>query len=202
MKHLLVGLAFLFALGTEAWALSLTLTDGDLGGSVRNEFSPVVTLIGDNFRFGAGPPISGNITGPFVHSEPSVFPAGPINLSTTAEVIRGTLTLNGATYTNVGGAFQFTTPTFQLSGAGDVSAPFTMVGTLDAQNISLTGQGTVTARVDRAFTDLFFVDRIVYSFSPPQAAPVIPEPSSVLLVASGLAGLGLWRRQSLKHHVT
>jgi len=93
-----------------------------------------------------------------------------------------------------------------LAGAGAVaSSPFTFTGTVTAFadeaptsplfSTALTGTGTATVRffreLDGGTAEVF---RVSHDFAP-DAAPV-PEPASVILLASGLGALAIRRRRA------
>lgn len=96
-----------------------------------------------------------------------------------------------------------------LAGAGAVaSSPFTFTGTVTAFadeartsplfSTALTGTGTATVRffreLDGGTAEVF---RVSYDFAA-DAAPV-PEPASVILLASGLGALAIRRRRARTH---
>jgi hypothetical protein len=94
-------------------------------------------------------------------------------------------------------------PELQNAAGVIVTAPFTFGGAAPflGEQTTLTGQGTVTVFLTQQTTAFFtglFLERAVYTFGPtPESVTVeaVPEPASVLLLISGLAGADIWRRR-------
>jgi hypothetical protein len=101
------------------------------------------------------------------------------------------------------GLLNFDGPLIAPPAPGSLTAAFTMSGTLDllhyetfaplGTTLSLTGQGSAVGLFGNP-GDLLSI-RYDFANVVGNGTPVIPEPSTVLLVASGLAGIGLWRRR-------
>ena len=84
-----------------------------------------------------------------------------------------------------------------------ITAPFSFTGAgqfLSGESVSLTGQGTVTAlliRRDAGFGPGLYFQNAVYVFGPvveEVTVQAIPEPATLVLLVSSLAGAGVWRR--------
>lgn len=127
--------------------------------------------------------------------------------------LRGTFTLNGTTFqASVINSlnFQLTSPTFVIppelldDDAVQVIAPFsfTAIGIAGVDQFSLQGQGTVVLLLTRqtvgGVTGLF-LDHADYTFGPTVEGVTVesvPEPASLVLLFSGLAGVAVRVKQS------
>jgi PEP-CTERM motif-containing protein len=126
--------------------------------------------------------------------------------------IFGSFTLNGTTHpTDVfnqlvlqfGVALVAIPPELQNASGVMIVAPFSFTGLAHpflGDTVDLTGEGTVTVflvnRTSGQFSGLF-LDQAIYTFgATPQQVTVTatPEPTTILLLVSGLAGAGVWRR--------
>ena len=182
-----------------AHASATPLTTGSLftGGIV--DFGPLLTASGPDLSVSTSA-TQGTVT---KNDAPSGFstPFGTGTLATlnsTALVTGGTAVLGSQTHPLVQqppGALSFTTGSFALptvSQNTSVTLPFTMTGTLQLDmpgndlTLLLTGAGFATGTFVTGGTSSLFLSAVRYDFLD------IPEPSSVLLVGSGIAGL-FWR---------
>jgi len=120
---------------------------------------------------------------------------------------RGHVIVNGVSYgTDINntlslqfnGASFSIPPELQSQGSFKITGPFSLTGFFDAspslpQRLDLTGQGTVTAFLSRR-TGVFpgiYLDEASYVFGPTVdrvTVEAVPEPATLLLLVSGLAG--------------
>ena len=206
MKKVAIALAFL-VLPSISWAV--TITDGLVGLSPRTDL--IMNLVGENFTFektvldsglGARPtavrtgaqdvPISlnANLSGLFNPRTTSAT----VNGSSTP-VTGGNLSLNGLADIPLNSEFEVPGST-----QPHITAvfPFTLTGNLQTQNaglLPLDGAGRATGIFAQSTigSSLYDLRVLSFAFEPPGA--VIPEPSTVLLLGSGLIGLFLWRQR-------
>jgi hypothetical protein len=129
------------------------------------------------------------------------------------------LTMNGTTY-RANSQFFFTAPPVVLTPPSNqqtftLQTSFAMTGTIQALSssgppstwtpvfsVNVTGQGTATGTFRQAagFPEIF-MSQINFGFVPgdtgtPGGGAPVPEPTTMLLVASGLAGMRFWRRRA------
>lgn len=132
----------------------------------------------------------------------------------------GPVTINGTTFTNVffAGVFNLAaTPVLLPAGTTNitVTTPFTFSGTIRGcansalicttevfSVVELSGQGIATAQftfsgIFSNGASLYFFNRITYEF---QSAEV-PEPATIMLLASGLLGVGAKLRARRKNRL-
>lgn len=213
MSKVIIGLCVLVMLvfTPSVKADPIVITGGSL--TVVGPFGiPTYTLTGQNFSVTA--------TGLDQGNTPSCFPCPsgtPISISSFlvgSTLGFGTVTIDGTTFNNAFfiGQFSLAAETVVLP-AGmtsvTVTAPFFFSGFLtgcdnpfDCSNqlftTELVGQGTVTALFDLGipFNDitLYSFRRVTYEF---QSAE-IPEPMTILLLTSGLIGVGANLRSRTK----
>ncbi len=218
MSKITIGLCTLVMLvfAPSVKADPIVITGGSL--TVIGIFgSPNYTLTGQNFLVSG----SGGDTG----NTPSCFPCPsgtPVSISSFlvgSSLGHGTAIINGTTITNLFffGQFSLAAPTVILP-AGmtnvTVTAPFFFSGfitgcTGNSQvcetqifTTELVGQGTATALFGSGVP---FNDLTLYSFRsvtyPFEAAPV-PEPMTILLLTSGLIGVGARLRSCRKNQIS
>jgi hypothetical protein len=207
-----IAMALLMLLLFTAPAHAVSVTSGHL--LINSSFDPDYHLVGPTFSLDCLSQSScGSPTATFMSER---FPPGtPVNVNATVAVNAGTvatgplnrLVLDGTTYRGRGAMTFAAQPVLQTTG-NTLSTPFTMSGMLDLLHpetlidlgdFHFTGQGraNVTMMGDIVGQVRFVRYEFDLNGGGNGGGPgVIPEPSTVLLVASGLAGLGLWRRRS------
>lgn len=208
----LIALVFAGLLFTSsAWAV--TITEGFLTAGVTSIFEAQLSFHGENFslacssaQFCASAVPLSSVGYPFASSQP--FGAA-VDLDTgvllSSPFTRNMLLVDGVSGHAVQSgsyAFQFLVPAVAV--APVVSAPFSFSGELlpvddagrrSGANIVLTGAGIMTASFRAVPQDLFTLANLRFDFAA-SSAGVVPEPSTIVLVGSGLAGIGLWRQRS------
>lgn len=149
----------------------------------------------------------------FAQLNPPCTTVNPSGQSTGPDVI-GNFTVNGETFpsnilNNIGLVFSSPTiviPTELQNAPGLVIvAPFSFNGgastTFTGVDVGLVGEGTVTiflVQRDLGFFSGLYLERAIYTFGPvvPEATvEAIPEPMSLVLLATGLAGAGILKRK-------
>ena len=203
----------------QADPITVTGTATAINGAI---FGPAIgfSLTGQNFS--ANVQDDGGASN-FMHFGfwPCSRSAGSVTPCTTANAgytsfsdLRGTFTFNGQTFqasviNSV--SVQLTSPTFVIppefldDAAIVITAPFSFLGSAliaqTGQVIELEGEGTVRLLLTRQtvgdITGLFF-ERADYTFGPTVGGVTIesvPEPTTLVLLVSGLAGLAARVRQ-------
>jgi hypothetical protein len=198
-----------FSLASEARAEHVVITSG-----VAGHGSPLAAFPGHGFNFaGAGFSARGSeekIGGPYLMGcSPSPCASGS-TLSLDVSITRfttsypGTATYNGTTYTNLlfnGSTLNFVVEPvvipFDAPDSFTLTAAFTLGGNLVGYqfpsttpvfSMTLSGQGIATLEMRRVVFSQgasYVVDRATYTFQP---AAAVPEPATLLLFGTGLAG--------------
>jgi hypothetical protein len=214
MSRMIIGLcAFvLLAIPSSVQADPIVITSGSLS-VVGLSGSPSYSLTGLNFSVTA----SGGDTG----NTPNCFPClsgTPVSLNSFlvgTSLGQGTATIDGTTFNNVGFLGEFSFGSIVVLPAGmtniTVMAPFTFTGNIRGcegnplicttpvfSTVELVGQGIATANfifsgIHASGATLYSFSSVTYQFQSSE----IPEPMSIVLLTSGLIGLGArlkWRR--------
>lgn len=218
LTRVLAVVSFLIASITTAQADPITVTGtATLVSGVVSDARGPVNLTGTNFSTSVN-----TINGNYGLGDCSTFLAGINGPCTSANVgwisvgtdIVGTFTVNGVTLSsNINNQLNlmFTGPSFvipaELLGAStiQVTAPFSFSGGAISPALSeaivLQGEGTVyvilVRRTIGSFTG-FFLDHADYVFGSTVSGVTVaevPEPMTLLLLASGLGGAAIYRRR-------
>ena len=197
---------------------SATLTSGitsDMRGPVNltgTNFSASVFTVGGVFGLHSCSTFLAGLNGPCT--------SGNVSWLSVGTDLIGTFTVNGVTFnSNVINQMNltFTGPGFvipaELLGASavQITAPFTFSGLAASPALSevimLQGQGTVNVLLVRRTVGIFtgfFLDHADYVFGSTVSGVTVrevPEPTTLLLLLSGLGGAAIYRRRrnNLKH---
>ena len=212
VRRILVVFALTLAVVVPARAETLLLTSGAfnwIGGPAS------VTMSGGSFSFvGTAATPSGGVFSPWLQCLVPECTAGTsVDLFTrfVGADLTGTAMYNGVTYSPVGSVVADASLDARWSGSlqipltftgGVLTAPFTFAGEFHYNDtpttggiLDLLGGGTATLSFTPSipFPGAFNLTSVRYEFD--SAAPV-PEPTSMLLIGSGLAGLAALRRRS------
>ena len=204
-------LVVMLALPAPARAEPVYITSGAFNW-VNGGGAASVTMFGTGFSFeGAASPSSG-VFSPWIECRvPECVTDSPVDLYTyySDGDLPGTATFNGITYGRVGGLAAEATMDARWFGnlyipagftGGVLTAPFTFAGQFHYQDspiaggiADLLGGGTASLSFlsSNAFPGTFTLEAVRYEFD----ALATPEPGSMLLIGSGLAGLAAWRRR-------
>ena len=144
-----------------------------------------------------------------------------LSWSSTGTGLSGIVTVNGVNYSaDVINqlALNFNAPTFTIppellsASAFKITAPFTFTGGFASPSLpdvlSLTGQGTVTVFLSRRTVGNspgLYLDEATYVFGPQVegvTVEAVPEPATMLLLATGLAGAALRSRKRARNSQT
>lgn len=210
------GILFLF-LAAPFHAAADPIPIHVVAGSLEmSRTSGTLSIEGDDrgFTLVAAVGVTGGLLGPFLTCSPCM-PGAPISLDAhwSDNDLRGTATFDGVTYAPLGslspggasGVVDFTGTAVAppLEGlAATLAAPFLFSGSFFIPvagevsgriEASLVGSGTATVALGRSAVDNpWSYMSAVYQFEDPDP---IPEPGTLLLVGSALAGLAARRRR-------
>ena len=210
-RSVLLAVGLVIASVPAVTADPIQITSGSLihGGSLTSPRS--LTLAGGGFTF-EGTPVSGLVTPIEQCSFPECTGGVVVNLRArwVGLDLPGTATFEERTFTNVGGLASDSSLSAEWTGTltippaftgGDLTAPFLFSGLFrfdlfeeGARDVGLFGGGlaTLTLAPHAGHPGAFRVESLVYQFGSPEP---IPEPASMLLMGTGLAGLAAVRRR-------
>ena len=212
-RRMLVVLTLTLAAAVPAQAETILLTSGAFNWMGASGPASV-TMSGSNFSFvGIASSTTGGVFSPWLQCLVPECTAGTtVDLFTrfVGADLTGTATYNGVTYSPVGSVVATASLDARWSGSlqiplsftgGVLTAPFTFAGEFHYNDtpttggiLDLLGGGTATLSFAPSvpFPGAFNLTSVRYEFD--SAAPV-PEPTSMLLIGSGLAGLAALRRR-------